>query len=133
MKKLIVTALFLLVANLGMAQAQAFKDDVQKLLRLSGASSQVDVAKKQIITMIPAAKQEAFLKDFNASLTPLFEAQEKFYMAEFTHDDVKKMITFYETPVGKKMAEKSSKLTEATMPVIQQWSMSLQEIIMKYQ
>ena len=133
MKKLLFAAMFVLVANVAMAQTQAFKDDVKKLMVLSGTNAQVDFAKKQVVSMVAADKQQAFLKDFEASLKPLFDAQENFYLAEYTHDEVKQLVKFYESPVGKKMAEKNAKLTEVTMPVIQQWSMDLQGLIMKYQ
>jgi hypothetical protein len=133
MKKLLFAAMFVLVANVAMAQSQAFKDDVKKLMVLSGTNAQVDFAKKQVVSMVAADKQQAFLKDFEASLKPLFDAQENFYLTEYTHDEVKQLVKFYESPVGKKMAEKNAKLTEVTMPVIQQWSMELQGLIMKYQ
>ena len=133
MKKLFISAVFVLVANLAIGQTQAFKDDVKKLVTVSGALAEADIAKKQILTMVAADKQEAFIKDFNASLTPIFAAQESFFLAEFTHEEVKQLIKFYETPVGKKLAEKKGKQTESIMPAFQQWSMGLQEMIMKYQ
>lgn len=132
MKKLVFAVAFILTANFGMAQDAAFKNDVKKLLELSGASAQMDVAKKQVIAMIPAEKQEAFLKEFEESLKPVVAVQENFYLNEFTHDDVKQMIKYYETPVGKKLAQKSVKLTEANMAVLQEWTMELQGIMMKY-
>lgn len=124
---------FILTAHLGMAQDAAFTNDVKKLLDLSGGNAQIEMAKKQVIAMVPADKQAAFSKDFEESLKPLLKVQQEFYTKEFTHDDIKQLIKFYESPVGKKMADKSAKLAEATMPAIQSWSMELQSIIMKYQ
>lgn len=133
MKKVFFSVLFILAANFAIAQTQAFKDDVRKLLVLSGSNAQIEFAKKQVLGMVPADKQTAFIKEFDASLKPVLDAQENFYLTEFNHDEVKQMIKFYESPVGRKMAEKAAKLTETTMPVIQQWSMDLQSLIMKYQ
>ena len=133
MKKLLLAVAFILMANVTFAQSDAFKADVKTLLEVSGGMTQIEVAKKQVIGMIPADKQEEFSKEFEASLKPIIEAQENFYLTEFTHEEVKELIKFYQSPVGKKLADKLPKLTESTMPVIQQWSMSLQGIIMKYQ
>lgn len=124
---------FILTAHLGMAQDAAFKSDVEKLLDLSGSTAQMDVAKKQVIAMVPADKQAEFSKEFEASLKPVIQVQKDFYLNEFTHEEIKQIIKFYESPVGKKLAQKTSKLTESTMPAIQSWSMELQSIIMKYQ
>lgn len=133
MKKLLIAFVVILTTQFGFAQDAAFKADVKKLIELTGANAQIEVAKKQVIAMIPADKHAQFTKEFEASLKPVMEVQEKFYLTEYTHDEVKQIIKYYESPIGKKVAEKSAKLTELTMPAIQEWSMELQGIIMKYQ
>lgn len=132
MKKIFITAVFFLVANIGMAQDAAFKADVQKLLQLSGANSQMELAKKQVLTMIPAAKQEAFKKEFDAVLQPMVDKQVSFYIAEFTHDEVKQIIKFYESPLGKKMAEKGLKQSEASIQDSQGIGEEINNLVMKY-
>ncbi|MFL9845976.1 DUF2059 domain-containing protein [Flavobacterium rhizosphaerae] len=132
MKKLLFVFAVLLTAQLSFAQDEAFKADVNKFLELSGANEQIALAKEQVITMIPKAKQEAFLKEFDASLKPILEAQQNFYTTNFTQAEIKQLIQFYESPIGKKMSDNAAKLTESMMPKIQEWSMNLQNIIMKY-
>jgi uncharacterized protein len=131
MKKIFIAALFFLVANVAMAQ-DAVKADVKKLIQLAGANAQMDLAKKQVLTMIPAAKQEAFLKEFNAILQPMVDKQVNFYIAEFTPDEIKQMIKFYESPLGKKMAEKALKQSEASMEDSQQIGGEINNLVMKY-
>jgi len=133
MKKVLLAAVFMLVAQIGMAQAtEAQKADVKKFLQLSGASTQLEAAKKQVLTMIPADKQAEFTKEFDASLAPVLKFQEEYYLKEFTAADLKEMIKYYESPIGKKFVQKSAGLAEASMPVIQEWSQSLQPLVMKY-
>ncbi|MBE98353.1 MAG: hypothetical protein CMP77_00045 [Flavobacterium sp.] len=132
MKKLLLIAAFILTTSVGFAQSDAFKADVKKLMELSGSTDQMDMAKKQVIAMIPADKQAAFSKDFEESLKPVIEKQQKFYLTEFTHDEIKQIIKFYESPVGKKFAEKNTKLAEANIQTMQEWSMELQGLTMKY-
>ncbi|KAF2514139.1 DUF2059 domain-containing protein [Flavobacterium salilacus subsp. salilacus] len=132
MKKLFFAFVFILVAQLGFAQDAAYKADVKKMMELTGSTAQMDMAKKQVIAMIPADKQEAFSKEFEDSLKPVLESQQKFYMTEFTHAEIKDLIKFYESPLGKKLAEKNTKLAEQNMQTMQEWSMELQGIMMKY-
>ena len=132
MKKIFIAALFFLVANVAMAQDAAVKADVKKLIQLAGANAQMDLAKKQVLTMIPAAKQEAFLKEFNAILQPMVDKQVNFYIAEFTADEIKQMIKFYESPLGKKMAEKALKQSEASMQDSQEIGGEINSLVMKY-
>lgn len=133
MKKLILAFAFLLVANLGMAQAKdAFKTDVLKMIQLTGSAGQMKMAKDQILKMIPQEKHAAFLVEFEATLPSLYDKMAAVMMTEYTHDDVKAILKFYETPVGKKMTEKAGVLAEKNMTASQEWAMGLQGIMMKY-
>ncbi|WP_447635975.1 DUF2059 domain-containing protein [Flavobacterium microcysteis] len=132
MKKLIVTFAFVLATQVGFAQDAAFKNDVKKVIEMTGASAQIDVAKKQILGMIPEAKQAAFLKDFDATMPSYFDKVADVYMKEYTHAEIKEMIKFYETPLGKKITSKAGVLTEKTMEAAQTWGVELQSIMMKY-
>lgn len=133
MKKVVLAAVFMLIAHVGMAQAtDAMRADVKKFLQISGINGQIDIAKKQVLAMVPAEKQAEFTKEFEASLVPVIKFQEDYYLKEFTADDLKQMIKYYESPVGKKFVEKSAGLAQASMPVIQEWTQGLQGIVMKY-
>lgn len=131
MKKIVLTIAFIAITQISFAQ-DAFKNDVKKLIEASGATAQIDVAKKQIITMIPEAKQAAFLKEFDATMPGYFEKFYEFYMKEFTHDEVKTMLKFYESPVGKKINSKAGAMAEMTIAAAQTWGTELQSIVMKY-
>lgn len=132
MKKVLLAVVFMLVAQLSMAQDAAFKTDVIKLLELSGANAQYEVALSQIVKNAPAEKQAAFKKDLMESLKPLTAKIADIYMAEFTHDDVKQMIKYYESPVGKKAASKAGILMEKGQEAGMEWAQGLQELMMKY-
>lgn len=122
-----------LVANLGMAQTnEAFKKDVMKMIEVTGSQSQIKVAKDQILKMIPKEKQAAFLVEFDASLKPVYDKLADVYMQEYTHEDIKAILKFYETPVGKKMTEKAGSIAEKNMVASQEWAMGLQGMMAKY-
>ena len=132
MKKLLLTIAFVLVAQVGMAQDAAYKADAIKVLTLSGSAATMDSAKKQILGMIPEAKQAAFLVEFEASLPSLYDKLADIYMKEYTHADLKEMIKFYETPVGKKIASKAGVIYEQSTKAGQEWGQGLQPMMMKY-
>ena len=131
MKKLIIVLAIALVSQLGLAQ-DAFKADVQKVVQLTGSAAQAEVAKKQIVTMVPEAKQAAFIKEFDALVPDYLASIEKYYMETYSHEEVKQMIKFYETPVGKKLTANAGGLAEATTKAAQDWGTKLQNLIMKY-
>lgn len=133
MRKLFLTFALVLVANLGMAQAnEAFKKDVMKMIEVTGSASQMNLAKDQILKMVPKEKQAAFLVEFDATLPALYSKMADVFMQEYTHDDVKAILKFYETPIGKKMREKAPVLAEKNMAASQEWAMGLQGMMAKY-
>ncbi|VXB45196.1 conserved exported hypothetical protein [Flavobacterium sp. 9AF] len=131
MKKILVTLVVVLAAQFAIAQ-DAFKADVLKVLKASGSAAQMEIAKEQIMNNIPESKRADFSKDFDASLPSLYDKMAKVYMEVYTHDDIKKMLEFYNSPVGKKIAEKASELTKKNMDASQEWGMELQGMMMKY-
>lgn len=132
MKKFIVTAAFILVAQLGMAQDAAFKADVLKVIEMSGASGPIKGVKDQFIGNIPEEKRADFSKEFDATLPALYDKMAMIYMETYTHDEVKQMLKFYESPIGKKIAENSADMLKKSTAAGQEWGMSLQGLMMKY-
>ncbi len=132
MKKVFLSIAFVLIAQMSMAQNANFKADVLKLISISGADGAMKVAKLQISNIIRVDKKENFSKEFDASLPSMYEKMANIYMEIYTPEDIKGMIVFYESPVGKKMSEKSGELTQKTMQAGQEWGKELQAIMEKY-
>ncbi|ESU21062.1 hypothetical protein FEDK69T_26170 [Flavobacterium enshiense DK69] len=133
MRKLILTFALVLVANMGMAQANdTFKKDVMKMIEVTGSANQMKVAKDQILKMVPKEKQAAFLVEFDATLPALYDKMAELFMQEYTQEDVKAILKFYESPIGKKMSQKSGVIAEKSMTLGQEWAMGLQGMMMKY-
>lgn len=132
MKNIFLSIAFVLIAQMSIAQDANFKADVLKLISISGADGAMKVAKLQILNIIPEDKKENFSKEFDASLPSMYEKMAKVYMEIYSPEDIKGMIVFYESPVGKKMSEKSGELTQKTMKAGQEWSKELQIIMEKY-
>jgi hypothetical protein len=133
MKKIVLIFALILVAPFVNAQETVFKADALKLITISGSDAQMKVARGQILNMIPADKQTDFLKEFDATLPSLYEKLAKIYMEIYTHEDVKAMITFYQSPVGLKMQAKAGELAEKNLTAGKEWGQELSTIMAKYQ
>lgn len=132
MKKLILTFVFVAVAQIGFAQEDAaFKADVLKVVQKS-SGSQIEAAKKQILGMIPEAKQASFLVEFDGIIAKANEGTVKIYMEEYTKEDIKAILAFYNSPVGKKMDEKAEIITTKTQESMMSLQGEVQELISKY-
>ena len=120
-----------MITTIGFSQ-DAFKNDVVKFLEVSGASNGFKMVTKDLAANIPEAKKAEFQKELDASIKDLMGKMAEMYMTEFTHDDVKELLKFYESPVGKKLSNKTTVLYSKGQAVGQEWGMGLQTMMMKY-
>ena len=133
MKRSILTFAFLLAMQFGFSQAdEAYKKEVLKLVEMSETATQIKLAKSQILSMIPEAKHAEFTKDFDATLPALYDKMTTSYMEVYSKEDIKAMIAFYESPVGKKITAKSGDLSAKTSEIGKEWGEGLQAMVMKY-
>ncbi len=134
MKKTILIVLFVLTAVV-MVNAQekdAFTKDTEQLIELSTKSA-FEPMVNQMAGMVAADKKEAFLKDVEATYPELYTSMAKIYMEEFTHEDVKQLLAFYNSPIGQKMSSKQGALQQKGMMAGQAWGMKVQALLGKYQ
>ena len=132
MKKLLLAFVFVLVSQIGFAQENASKEDVSEIIEKSGNSGQMSAARTQMLTMIPQDKHAAFLVDFDILMKKVNDATVEIYMQEYSKEDIKAMLAFYNSPVGKKMAEKSEKIANKSQESMASLQGEIQALMMKY-
>jgi uncharacterized protein len=132
MKKLFFTIAFIAIAQFGNAQDSEFKKEVLKYLEVSGQSSNIRTALKEVSKGVPAEKQAAFTIELDAAIQDLMSKTADMYMTEFTQEEVKAFLKFYNTPAGKKLTSKSDVLTEKGQLVGKAWGEGLQSMMAKY-
>ncbi|MGB4837533.1 MAG: DUF2059 domain-containing protein [Saprospiraceae bacterium] len=114
MKKLISTlSLFIIMTFVSIGQTHDdYKETLQKMLKISGSEESYHAAINQMFTMFKqqysAVNEEtwtSFEAEFkNTSINDLLELIVPVYQKHMTIEDLKELIKFYETPVGKKFA-----------------------------
>jgi len=132
MKKLFIATALLLSVQFASAQSADFKKDVVEYIKLSGSAAQVTAVLEPVLAQIPEDKRADLKKEIDATLPSLYDKMADVMMKHYTHDDVKKMIEFYNSPVGKKIQEVTPKMTKDQMKAGQEWGMQLQGLLMKY-
>lgn len=131
MKKILFSIVFLIVAQVSFAQ-DSFKADIKKYMELSGQMKTFELLTTQLTENVPEAKKAEFTKELNASINVLQDKMADMYTTEFTPQDVKEMIKFYESPIGRKLSSKTDILFEKGQAVGEEWGMGLQGLMMKY-
>lgn len=136
LKQLVTAAAILGVSFLAMPGfAQSHPDaakqaDIQKLMNLTGAANLgVQAADQMIASMrgamatVPDKFWTEFRKEINAD--ELVNLIIPVYDKHLTPAELKELIKFYETPVGKKMIAVMPAITAESMQIGQQWGMEV--------
>lgn len=135
MKKLLLVCLFM-AAIATQAQAQTKDTEFKKLtidfIKLTGAGAAFESAIDQIGVAVLEENKEAYKKEASATLNGLYGKMAELYMKEFTQDEIKELVVFYNTELGKKLAEKQLGLTQKAMMFGQTWGMEVATIAQKY-
>ncbi|KJD34128.1 hypothetical protein PK35_05210 [Tamlana nanhaiensis] len=134
MKKSFLICLFVLGLTTQI-QAQddaAFKVETIEFLKLTGAGDAFVKAIDQIGVAVPEANKEAYKQEAMGTIDGLYGKMAELYMAEFTQDEIKELVTFYNTDLGKKLAHKQLDLTQKAMAFGQTWGMEVHAISQKH-
>ena len=132
MKKTILLTIALFIGTLINVQAQdeAFKEDALKLTKMS--SNAVEASMGQVYTMIPEDKVEDFKKEFKPIMNDYYEKLAVKSMDYYTHEEVKELLKFYNSDIGQKLLDVSTKITKESMIMAQELNGKLMPLIQKY-
>ncbi|AXP80565.1 hypothetical protein CJ739_1476 [Mariniflexile rhizosphaerae] len=132
MKKLLLVSMFLVAVVTQAQEASDFKTETIEFIKLTGAGAAFDNAISQIGLNVPEANKEAYTKEASATLEGLYGKIADLYMEEFTESEIKELVAFYHTDLGKKLATKQLGLTQRAMAFGQSWGMEVGQIAQKY-
>jgi uncharacterized protein len=129
----IVTCLALAVAGPAVAQAPAPVDPataatIRHLLDLTGAAKMslqtmeaMVPAQRAAMPQVPAAFWDAFLAHARRDLGQLVDSLVPVYAAHFTRAELDQLVTFYESPIGRRLSQVQPLIVQESMQAGQRW------------
>lgn len=124
MKK-IIAIIILLFSSVILAQESTLQEDAEQLVKLTFDISDKHQTKYMLTRGVSEDNREAFKQEYDAAIKVYIAECAKFYKEKYTHTEIKEMIQFYETPVGKKMAKDGRKLLGGEFPKDKEWNMEI--------
>jgi hypothetical protein len=110
--------------------------DIRKLLKITGSGelgtqvmNQMVGSMKKAMPQVPEKFWGDFMKEVRTD--ELVDLIVPIYDRNLSHDDVKELIKFYETPTGKKFVSVLPKITQESMVVGEKWGRDLAERVIK--
>jgi len=135
MKKTLLMASFVLISFLANAQDNSKREKIKHLLELTGSGKLgmqvMDQMMSSFKNSYSTVKQEFwdnFRKEINANdienlILPVYD---KYY----TETDIDQLITFYNSPIGKKMINTMPLVMQETMKAGQNWGKEISEKVL---
>lgn len=132
MKK-VVFLIALFVGFAGFSQEDsAYKADAVKLVKLQ-TEGRFEVMLEPLKQRVPAAEQAAFVKEVKATFPSLYKKTAELYMESYSHEEIKEILAFYESPIGQRILEETPAITKKSVAFSQEWGRNnLRPILMKY-
>ena len=132
MKRLLVFAFtFISFASFSQTESEKVKD-IKRLIIVSGTANTTKAGMEAMASSmkekadqngLPPGFWDEFMKEINYDeLAALFIP---IYDKNYTHEEIKYMITFYESPAGKKMVEKTPAILAESMAAGREWGQKL--------
>jgi hypothetical protein len=122
--------LLVVLGGAGHAEETQKQKDIRKLLKITGSGelgaqvmSQMMINMKKAMPQVPEKFWGDFMKEVHTE--ELVDLIVPVYDRNLTHDDVKELIKFYETPTGKKFVSVLPKITQESMGVGEKWGRDL--------
>jgi hypothetical protein len=140
MKKLIISILFTSSVLFSFGQVdQSYNNKVKRLMEVSGGKDSYDAAILQMFTMfsqqypdVPESFWSEFKVEFmNISTEELVTLISPVYARHLTSKDLDEIITFYQTPAGRKLSSSQGAITAESMSLGQDWGAILGEKVLK--
>ena len=140
MYKIIFIIGLALATLISKAQQTDAEKDILKLMQVNRSAASYDLVYDQMVSqfkmMKPSvpqitwdmAKREVFDKEIaelQKQLIPL-------YQKNLTAEEIKQLIAFYTSPLGKKLVDGTTKISKESIKIAQPWSMSLAQKMQGY-
>lgn len=133
--KFIATSIIIIVAT-QFTSAQSIDDDIMRYFRVSGTEAAMDQSMEMMFDQfqqmgmpLPPAIRETIRRNMNTA--ELLREMVPIYRRHFTHNEIRELIRFHESPIGRKMAQVTPAITQESMAVTMRLGERLQAEIMK--
>jgi len=113
----------------------AKEQDIRKLLDVTGAGRMGEMMMDQVMQQIVSSNPDMadFVQELRSEMDidELIESIIPIYAKYFTHEDIKGLVKFWQSPLGQRFIEAQPQVMMDSMQVGQQWGMKLGQKVMR--
>jgi hypothetical protein len=123
------------MAVLSFSQTRTKEEDIARLVELMNMKSTAvqifDMLIPQLSQLVPNVPQKVWdMFREKVDTNEFVRLHIVIYDKHYTHQEIKKLIEFYESPIGRRVIEETPAMTQESMAAGQEWGMRLGQKIM---
>lgn len=123
--------IFLMLGFLTYAQGQP-SSDVQKLIKALGVPQRIEAMREYQRMWTNPEKEKEFMLKFEETVPVFLQNVEAYYLKNYTAEEIKEILKFYESPLGKKITSNAADLNIAYSGAEEKWDDLFNNIYYKY-
>lgn len=132
MKRIMLICAFIAVYATQAQEDSAYRNTAIEFVKLSSDKAMFDTAIDQLGNKVTDAKKKEFRAEAKTTLNGLYANMAELFMAEFSHDELKDLVRFYKTDLGKKFALNQMRISQKAMRLGVSWGHEIQMVAEKY-
>lgn len=129
--RILIISIVFFCTNSTIAQSESFKTDVIKLVNKTFDVQNFENFEYLMLYENNIQIKESFANNLKKAKEVFYTEIATYYSSKYTHDEIKQMLAFYETPVGKKIAGDLLLLSTNSFPKDKEWKNQLEAIKIK--
>lgn len=107
----------------------SIEPDIAKLFKAIGIKEYMEAEKANGIMSTEPQFEADFIETFDKMTTLYLIDLEKYFLSNYTNVEIKELLQFYKTPLGRKVAGNSTKLIKVTFDANEKWIEDIQQIM----
>lgn len=132
MRKIILISAFLVAITMQAQGDSAYKNTAIEFVKITSDNEVFDTAIDQLGKEVLETKKKEFQAEAKTTLDDLYGNLASLFMEEFTHAELKELVVFYKTDLGKKLAKNQLRISQKAMRVGVSWGHEIQMVAQKY-
>lgn len=106
--------------------------DAKKIMDCININHHIETVKETTLMWIKPEQESEYLKYFEPTVKEFEGDIVEYYQSQYSSEEIKQILDFYNTGIGKKIADNVKDLSIAALKADEQWEDAMLELVYKY-
>ena len=114
------------------AQEKSPVNSIKKVIMATGVPERIEAMRDYERMWSKPEEEKEVMAQFEESVPVFLQNVEEYYLKTYSQDEIKELLTFYDSPLGKKISSNAANLNAAYEAAEVKWEELFSEVFFKY-